>query len=141
MRLRIALLGIATIALDGCAMTLAREHPLLCPLGEQRLVRDTLYFGMTRPGGGAAISADDWRSFVDGKLAIVFPNGFTIVDATGQWRGADGAIAREPSKLVSVLHPDDPASEHGIADVIHAYQLRFAQESVLRERSAVCARF
>ena len=125
---------------SGCTMTLAREHPLLCPLGEQRLVRDALYFGQARPDGGT-VSAEEWRDFAEHKLTVVFPNGFTVVDAAGQWRGADGVIVREPSKLVIVLHADEPASEHGIADVIHAYQQRFAQESVLRERSAVCAKF
>ena len=139
MRAAAVFLAIAPL-LGGCAMSLAREHPLYCPLGEQRLVRDALYFGLTRPGGGA-IAEDEWRAFVDEKLAVVFPNGFTIVDATGQWRGADGAIVREPSRLVIVLHADEPASEHGIADVIHAYRTRFAQESVLRERAAVCATF
>ena len=138
--MRPLLLALSTIAVSGCAMSLAREHPLLCPLGEERLVRDALYFGLARPDG-RAISADEWRDFAEHELSVVFPNGFTVVDATGQWRGADGAIVREPSKLVIVLHADEPASEHGIADVIHAYQLRFAQESVLRERAAVCAKW
>ena len=134
------ILAAMTPLLAGCALSLAREHPLLCPLDEQRLVRDSLYFGLTRPGGDA-IGADEWRAFVDQKLSTDFPDGFTVVEASGQWRGADGAIVREPSKLVIILHADAPASERAIADVIRDYRARFAQESVLRERAAVCAKW
>lgn len=70
-----------------------------------------------------------------------FPQGFTVIDAAGQWRGASGQVVREPSKLVVLLHPRDAKADAAIAALIDTYRQRFAQEAVLQERQAVCARF
>jgi hypothetical protein len=64
-----------------------------------------------------------------------------VVDATGQWRGAGGAVERERSEIVTVFHAGDEASRRAVAEVAAEYKLRFQQEAVLRERAATCARF
>lgn len=123
--------------LCGCGGTWMREHPLYCRLDEQRLVRDTLYFGRARPDG-SVVSDADWDAFTRDTLASVFPTGYTVIDAHGRWRGDDVA---EASRLVIVLHADDAASDAKVARVADDYRRRFAQEAVLRERDTVCAKF
>lgn len=131
---------LTALLLAGCGATWTREHPLLCPLGEERLQRDTLYFGLSRPDG-TRITAAEWDGFEQARLAAAFPKGFTVLDAHGHWRGADGASVAEDSRVVVILHPFDAASEHAIVDVARWYRQQFAQESVLRERAVVCASF
>ena len=124
----------------GCHAEWVREHPLGCRLDEQLLVRDTLYFGRSIPGGGE-VDADAWRQFEADVLLRAFPRGYTVVDATGRWRGADGATIGEASRVVIIVHADDSASEATVRDVVARYRATFRQESVLRERAAACASF
>jgi hypothetical protein len=64
-----------------------------------------------------------------------------VVDATGQWRGASGAVEQERSEIVTVFHGGDDAARRAVAEVAAEYKRRFQQEAVLRERTATCARF
>lgn len=133
----LALSIIAGSALSGCAVEWTRDHPLYCRMDEQRLIRDTLYFGLSIPGGGEVADAD-WRSFESDALAPAFPKGFTVLASTGAWRGANDALVTEPGRVVVVVHDEDAASESAIRNVIARYRTMFHQEAVLRERGAVC---
>jgi hypothetical protein len=124
----------------GCHADWVREHPLGCRLDEQLLVRDTLYFGRSVPGGGE-VDTQAWRRFEEEVLLPAFPRGYTILDAAGRWRGADGATIGEASRIIIVVHADDSASEASARDVVARYRAMFRQESVLRERAVVCATF
>lgn len=133
-------LAAALVLLGGCQLDWVREHPLGCRADEQLAVRDTLYFGRSIPGGG---EVDDtaWRAFESTALLPAFPRGYTVLDANGRWRGDDGATIGEASRLVVIVHADDSTSDATVHDVIARYRAQFRQESVLRERSAVCASF
>jgi hypothetical protein len=111
-----------------------------CAVGDTAMVRDVVYFGRNRPGGGT-VSDPDWRRFLDEVVTPRFPYGLTVVDATGQWRGQTGVVEQERSEIVTVFHAGDAASRQAIADVAAEYKRRFQQEAVLRERLATCARF
>lgn len=111
-----------------------------CEAGDVAMIHDRLYFGRHRPDGGVVNDAE-WRAFVDDMLTPRFPDGLTIVSATGQWRGADGRIEREPSEVVSILHAGDAASRRAIEEIVAEYRRRFAQDAVLRERGRTCAKF
>lgn len=130
----------AAALLAGCHAEWVREHPLGCRLDEQLLVRDTLYLGRSIPGGGE-VDAEAWRQFEADVLLGAFPRGYTVLDATGRWRGADGALVGEASRVVIIVHADDSASEATVRDVVARYRSTFRQESVLRERGAACASF
>jgi len=106
-------------------------------MDEQLELRDTLYFGLSIPGG-RSVSDTDWQQFADEAIAHAFPNGFTVVDAHGTWRGADGAPVSEPSRVVTIVHPDDGASDAAIRAIVQRYRTAFRQEAVLRERTSVC---
>jgi hypothetical protein len=103
-------------------------------------VRDVVYFGRNRPGGGT-VSDADWQRFLDEVVTPRFPSGLTVVEATGQWRGQSGVVERERSEVVTVFHGSDDASHRSVAELTAEYKRRFEQEAVLRERSATCARF
>ncbi len=111
-----------------------------CASDERALRRDTLYFGRNRPDGGT-VSDAQWRAFVDDAIVPRFPDGFTAMDAEGHWRSGNGAIEREASKLVIVLHAGETSSLQAIEAIVADYKRLFAQEAVLREHVLTCAKF
>ena len=102
-------------------------------------VQDTLYFGMSKKDG--VVTDAEWQSFVDEAITPRFPDGLTVFDARGQWRGADGAIGRERSKALLIVHAPGPESTRKIDEIIAEYKKRFQQESVLFTRQPISARF
>lgn len=122
----------STILLVGCATSV---RP--CGDGTQAAVHDHLYFGTARKGG--PISPEEWSSFVADTVTPRFPQGFTVWDATGQWRDDDGRIIREGTHVLSVAHVDDVVSERAVRDIAAAYRTRFDQQGVYRVTTAVCS--
>jgi len=134
-----ALLAALAIActLCGCNVEWTRKHELYCRMDERLEIRDTLYFGLSIPGGGSVADAD-WKAFADEAIGHAFPNGFTVTDAHGTWRGADGASVSEPSRVVTIVHPDDGTTDAAIRATLQRYRTAFRKEAVLRERTSVC---
>ncbi|MEI9964099.1 MAG: DUF3574 domain-containing protein [Caulobacteraceae bacterium] len=134
---RIALLALAGSALGGCATA---RRPLVCEAGQSRATTAEMVFGRDI-GGGLGVSDADWRAFLDQEITPRFPEGLSVIDVQGQWRGADGTIVREPSKILFLVldgGPDDPAKITHIRD---AYKARFRQESVLLVTRPACVAF
>src|SRR5262245_27146753 len=134
---------VLALACGACSTTVhLREMPALpaCEVGDTGYVRDVVYFGRNRPGGGVIDDAE-WQTFLGEVVTPRLPAGLSIVEATGQWRGESGVVERERSEIVTVLHSGDEASRRAVAEVAAEYKRRFQQEAVLRERSTVCARF
>ncbi len=118
-----------------------RVYEQTCALDEHWVVRDTLYFGLSmvaEDGTVGAIGEDDWKRFENDVLILAFPGGYTVLDAHGAWRNANGVLRTEPSHVVVVLHPEGPTSEAAVISVIRRYREQFRQESVLREHAGVC---
>jgi hypothetical protein len=128
------------VLLVGCSMELVREHPLGCRLDERRLVRDTLYFGQAIHEAGT-VTDDQWDAFVATRVLDVFPHGLIVFDAHGYWSGDGPPAASEASRVIVAIHPPDPAIDAKVRELVAEYKLRFHQQSVVRERSAVCAMF
>jgi hypothetical protein len=132
----------AVVVMAGCA---GRASPSTspspsCGIGDTALVRDVLYFGRNRPGGGA-VTDEEWQAFLDQVLTPRFPAGLTVVAATGQWKGKSGLVEQERSEVVTVFHSGDEAARRAVKEVVVKYKRRFRQEAVLRERMPTCARF
>jgi hypothetical protein len=111
-----------------------------CAVGDTALVRDVVYFGRNRPGGGT-VSDAEWQTFLDEFVTPRFPSGLTVISATGQWKGASGLVETERSQIVTLFHAGNETARRAVAEVAAEYKRRFRQEAVLRERAPTCARF
>lgn len=111
-----------------------------CSAGAQTLVADELFFGLSIPGGGT-VGEDQWQAFLRDEVTPRFPQGLSVVDAAGQWRGSDGTLVHERARVLTLAHPGDAGSEAHVREIIALYKTRFAQESVLRLKQPACATF
>jgi hypothetical protein len=108
--------------------------------GTQALVRSELYFGRLRPDG-TVVSDAEWRTFVAEEITPRFPDGFTVFDALGQYRGRDGQIVSEPTKVLLIVHGADARLRGALQELRDLYRRRFQQESVLLIESPARAGF
>jgi hypothetical protein len=123
-----------TLLLTGCAASPACQKP-----AEPHLVAQ-LFLGRAIPDGGVVDGAAFLR-FTETEITPRFPDGFTLVDAAGYWRGADNRTIREPSTLLQVVAADTAATRERLDAIAHAYQTRFRQESVGKVLTTGCAVF
>lgn len=103
---------------------------LATPAGAGTLVRSELYFGRLRPDR-TVVSDAEWQAFVTEHVTPRFPDGFTVLDATGQYRERSGQVIREPTKVLVILHPPAAGSRAAIEELRQLYRKLFDQESVL----------
>jgi hypothetical protein len=124
-------------AVTGCA-SLA---PLSCAPDQQAMLTAELLFGR-KIGDRIGVSATAFRRFVDEEVTPRFPDGLTILDASGQYRDRQrGRLIREPSKLVLIASSDERANREKLAMIAEAYKRRFNQQSVGLILKPACASF
>ena len=112
-----------------------------CPAPQNPRVEVELLFGRNI-GGRLGVSEAQWRSFVAREITPRFPEGLTVLEATGQWRDArTAALVREPSKIVRIIVPADAAADEKVEAIAAAYIKRFRQESVGIVRRPACVYF
>ena len=121
------------LALAGCASV--QPHP--CPLGQERLRTAQLFFA-PNTDGKPRVSDADFRKFADEELTPRFPDGLTILNGGGQWRGSENQLIREASKVVLIVLPAKGDARARIEAARRAYTKRFRQESVLLVTQASC---
>ncbi len=126
----------ASLALAGCATV---EPDPICPPGQEHLRTAQLFFGRN-VGAAPAVSEADFRKFMDEEVTPRFPDGLTVMDGGGQWRGAENQLIREASKVVLIVLPRRGAGDR-IEAVRTAYKTRFKQDSVLLVTQAACVSF
>jgi hypothetical protein len=100
-------------------------------------VRTTLYFGLQRPKG--SVSELEWQMFLRDEVTPRFPDGLTVWEAEGQWKGPDGTIGHERSKVLLLVHPDTRTARESLQTVVERYRKGFDQQTVLWESARVCA--
>jgi Protein of unknown function (DUF3574) len=139
LRLQRGAIGVALAASIALAHATPAQ-PLLCSHGGDAFVRTELYFGLAQHNG--AVSEQEFQRFVDTHITPRFPEGLTLIAATGQFRGRDGAVRAEDSKVLILLYPLRDAHAGARIDAIRRdYRTRYAQQSVLRADSMACASF
>jgi hypothetical protein len=122
----------------GCA---GGAGPAVPPLpGSQAFLRSELYFGRLKPDGSVVTDAE-WRAFVVEHVTPRFPDGFTVLDAVGQYRTSAGEIKSEPTKVLLVAHPPDARPRAALQELRDLYRRLFQQESVLLIESPARASF
>jgi len=134
-RLRTATVLASMFAMYGCAAVQESR----CAPGEDRAVDDVMVFGTAKPAG--VVTPGEWAEFLRTSVTPRFPQGLTVWQASGQWKGADNTIVHEASFVLSLVHPDDAPSEAAVRAIADDYKSRFSQESVLRIKSHACVSF
>jgi hypothetical protein len=113
--------------------------PLSCTGGSSPKPVAELVFGRNI-GPSLGVSEAAWRDFLDAEVTPRFPDGFTMLEARGQWR--DGAaIVREPSKVLVIALSDEARDRAELAAIAEAYKARFQQQSVLTLVRPACVSF
>ena len=126
----------AVILMAACSGT----RSLNCPEGTERWIEHRLFMG--RGGSDGEIVDDEaWDAFLDEEITPRFPDGLTVVDGAGQWRGSDGVILQERSKVLVILAPPGDAAKARLDEISQEYKQRFSQEAVLRTVDEVCVAF
>lgn len=116
--------AILILGLAGCASS----PKSACPAGQSPLRTAQLFLGAKPP---AKVSNSDIRRFVDAEVTPRFPDGVTVVDGGGQWRGDENRLIREAAKVVLIVLPEtgDPVGK--VEEVRAAYRAKFGQDSVV----------
>jgi Protein of unknown function (DUF3574) len=119
-------LGLTAVLL-ACA-TSASAQGVECRLTQKPMVVADLLFGRNI-GGRLGVTESRWSQFLAKEITPRFPDGLTVVDASGQWRDTEkNRIVRERSKLVTIIMPAD--AQDKIDAIVAAYKQRFRQQSV-----------
>jgi hypothetical protein len=132
---RVASIAALALSLAACASV----HQHACSNGEQLFVNESLYFGTAKPTG--VVTPAEWAEFLKSAVTPRFPQGLTVWQASGQWRGSDGAVVREASHVLNLVHPNDATNEKAVLETISAYKSLFQQEAVLRVKAHACTSF
>jgi Protein of unknown function (DUF3574) len=136
MRRCVLLLAMAG-ALSGCA---AMGAPSCGSGGQPELVAE-MVFGRNI-GDSLGVSEADWNRFLDEEVTPRFPDGLTVMSASGQWRDTErGNVVQEPSNVLVVVLDDEGQDKPRIAEIATAYKQRFKQQGVLTMLRPACVSF
>jgi hypothetical protein len=102
--------------------------------------RTELYFGLSRAEGPNVTEAE-FQAFVDEVVTPRFPDGLTLLNGAGQFRGSSGAVVKEPSKLLILFYPWNNARNRSVERIRTLYKQTFQQEAVLRVDDESCVSF
>jgi hypothetical protein len=132
----------AQIAAPATAPPIAATQESSCPLANEKPMLVTqLFFGLSMKGRGP-VTPHEWAEFLRRNVTPLFPDGFTVYEAQGQWLDPNShAVVRERSKVM-IIAADDTAEVHTkIAEVSELYRKAFHQQSVGLITRRECAAF
>jgi hypothetical protein len=111
---------------------LRRPIPARAIAGSLDFARTELFFGTAKPDG--VVTDEEFMKFVDRVITPRFPDGLTLLEADGQFRGDDNVIIKEKSFVLILLYPveDFRESSRKINTIRRLYREQFDQQSVLR---------
>jgi Protein of unknown function (DUF3574) len=123
---------VATVPVSGAPATLAGDPAH--PDKTAGWVSTSLYFGLgTADKPGQGVNEQAWRGFLDREVSSRFPDGLSVVDVYGQWRGKGQAEPeRLRSKMLVLLYPDTAAHRADIEAIRAAWKQLTGDQSVLR---------
>ena len=98
-----------------------------------RQVQARLFFGLH--GAAGIVSEPEWTRFLADTVTPRFPDGLTVFEASGQWRGPGSRLEREPARVVEIVHDDSPAARRLINQIVAIYKTRHRQQSVMVTRA------
>ena len=127
------------VGLTGCISTYTAPPPA-CPAGQEAQRTAQLFFGRNI-GGQPGVSEAEFQKFIDQEITPKFPDGLTVMDGGGQWRGDENRLIREAAKVVLIVLPKRGDASGRIEAVRNAYKARFHQDSVLLITQSSCVSF
>jgi hypothetical protein len=130
----------AGLLLGGCVSIGGGPPAPACPTGQDYVRTAQLFFGRN-VGDEPKVTEADFRRFMDEEVTPRFPDGLTVLDGGGQWRGDSNRLIREASKVVLIVLPKGRDAGGKIEAVRTAYKSRFHQDSVLLVTQASCVSF
>lgn len=89
---------------------------------------------------GVAGRSADWRRFLAQVVTPRFPEGLTVLEGQGQWRGRRG-VSHEATRVLVIFYAPDATSDTRIEAIRSLYKRRFRQQSVLRADTTACVSF
>jgi hypothetical protein len=106
-----------------------------------RMIETNLYFGQSKPDGGR-ITEEEWRSFRENRIAPVFKEGSTVINAMGNWYDpVNRKLITEPTYIVVYFHKNSPQLSKQIDSIRYWYKIMFQQQSILRVDKKVTTDF
>lgn len=139
-RVRLAALLLTALSLLATAPRSAGAAGTCFEGTSERLIVELL-FGRNI-GVRLGVSEKAFRAFLDREVTTRFPDGFTLLDSRGQFRGANSAaIVREPGKYLMIALADEAQGLMRVREIVAAYKLRFNQESVGLIARRACVAF
>jgi len=114
------------------------EPARAAPASPAEWVKTEIYFGRDLPGS-QEISRWAWADFMDKVLTRHFPKGLTVYEAYGQMQHADGLVEKQSTWVVAIVHPNDPATDKVIQEIIDAFRRQFHKAQVVHVNTPVIA--
>jgi hypothetical protein len=136
LRCRDALALASASVLAACAGAM----PMACAPGTGPMTKYELFLGQNI-GTTGRVSDDEWRRFLTEEVTPRYPDGFTVLNAAGQWRDPMGNVIEEDSRNLVVIVRDPQAELPKITAIRDTYKTRFRQDAVLFVQSEICAGF
>ena len=103
-------------------------------------LRTELYFGLSKPGG-ERVTETEWNNFLETCVTPLLPDGLSVFECKGQYRDAAGKVQKEGTKVLLVIHPDEPRFSAAFRKIIETYEREFQQTSVLQTKQPIQAKF
>jgi hypothetical protein len=88
------------------------------------MIKTTMYFGRTIPGGSTEITRSDFMGFRETVIDKYF-DGYTFFEAYGMWKGAIESVY-----VVEIIHEKAYENASKVAAIAEEYKKLFYQEAV-----------
>ena len=134
-KIALPIAGSALMALAGCAGG-PRELASNCAASSQRPTAELLFARVA--DGAISVSESEFRRFINREVSPRFPDGLTVVNASGRWSPPAGSGIGERPKLVMIVLRGGSDDQAKLAAIRAAYQAQYHQQSVLLPTGPEC---
>jgi len=90
-----------------------------------------IYFGLHFAHRAREITEHQFSDFLSEVVTPLFPAGMTVYDAYGQMQHTSGAIVRQKTKVVLLVHQNSKSDDDAINKIIAAYRSKFDNPQVM----------
>ncbi len=132
---------LAALALAAMVSACAPGTPTCLLPTQKPMILIDVYFGRDVPGR-APVSDAEWAAFARTQITPRFPDGFTVIDAHGQWLNTGTAIiGAEATKMVRIAVPASANLSARVDAITSAYRAQFKQLAVGVTSQDACGAF